>query len=274
MRNLCRAGFAALFKNKLFYVGLGGMAGFAVLLAAFRISEIQRGYTVDTIVDIYSSALMALYFIVPAFVAWFLGTEHSDGTLRNKIIVGHSRYLIFFAHFIVCFAASFMMFAAFFVFYLPLTTPFFGAATYFCKASFALYGQGFALITAMAGLCVTIATLCRNRAAGAIISLSLAIVLLFVGAYTFSKILQPETWESMDIVNGEVVEYTEPNPNYPRGVKRQILAFLNDFLPGGQMFTISDGETERFGLKIAYSGVILLASLSAGAVVFRRENLK
>lgn len=43
------------------------------------------------------------------FTSLFIGSEYSDGTIRNKLVVGHSRMRIYLANLIVCSIASILI---------------------------------------------------------------------------------------------------------------------------------------------------------------------
>ena len=40
--------------------------------------------------------------VAAVFISLFVGSEYSDGTIRNKLVVGHSRMRIYLANLIVC----------------------------------------------------------------------------------------------------------------------------------------------------------------------------
>ena len=50
-----------------------------------------------------------LIFAAAVFIGVFVGTEYSDGTLRNKLIIGHSRSSIYISNLIVCTTAGIIM---------------------------------------------------------------------------------------------------------------------------------------------------------------------
>ncbi|MGY3662454.1 MAG: hypothetical protein ACXAHE_00930 [Roseburia sp. 1XD42-69] len=45
----------------------------------------------------------------------FLGTDYSDGTIRNKLTVGHTRTNIYLANLIVTFAAGLLIMCVWFI---------------------------------------------------------------------------------------------------------------------------------------------------------------
>ncbi|MDE5570029.1 MAG: hypothetical protein K2I82_05185, partial [Ruminococcus sp.] len=110
MSKLIKANFSRLFKSgifKLYTAFSGGIGIFAVLM---RYVDYQQNieyyntippeyHTVDGIAFV---GIWYLLFAIPVFVGIFLGTEYSDGTIRNKMVVGHKRSDIYFANLIVC----------------------------------------------------------------------------------------------------------------------------------------------------------------------------
>lgn len=65
------------------------------------------------------STSFAFVFFVPILLSCaaplFIGSEYSDGTMRNKLIVGHKRYNIYLSEQFVCTAAGFMLCLAYIV---------------------------------------------------------------------------------------------------------------------------------------------------------------
>ena len=57
-------------------------------------------------------------------------------------------------------------------------------------------------------------------------------------------------------------------------MKRKVYEFINDFLPGGQSVQTANMSTKHPEIFILYSSVILVVTTSAGALIFRKEDLK
>ena len=68
----------------------------------------------------------------------FIGTEYSDGTIRNKIVVGHSRSTIYLANLLTCCFAGLIMCLCFILPTLAIRIPLFGFSlqTYALSCSF------------------------------------------------------------------------------------------------------------------------------------------
>ena len=81
MGNLIRAHFARLWRSPVFWLGTAASAAAGVLLW------------------FPSAAGLAVVppFCCAAVFSLFFGAEHADGTIRNKLIAGHSREAIYLA---------------------------------------------------------------------------------------------------------------------------------------------------------------------------------
>ena len=51
--------------------------------------------------------------VAAILTSMFIGSEYSDGTIRNKLVVGHSRMRIYLANLIVCSVACVLIFLAY-----------------------------------------------------------------------------------------------------------------------------------------------------------------
>ena len=100
MRRLLRANFARLLKNKLFWIltcaelFLGAL--FPILHYMDNIDE-NSGWNMDSTIFIYA---LFVPLMVSLLTALFIGTDYSDGTMRNKLIAGHVRRKIYVANLI------------------------------------------------------------------------------------------------------------------------------------------------------------------------------
>lgn len=281
MNKLLRAGYAALFRNKFFYLALIGMALYAAWIGTVHLTDYLFYFHGDYYYDIYdgyTTGMLVLYFVIPAFCAWMIGNEHGEGTLRNKIIAGHPRVQIYFAQLLVVLTAGAILFAVHtvvcFAFEWPMSG---GLGNYFVRGSQWIFILSAAVIVSMSALCTMISMTCRNKMAAVILAIFLALLMLMVGLMAFSKLTQPEfiTVQELDDTWTNVLsEHEEPNPDYPRGVWRKVYTFLLDFLPGGHLFALANGDTTRAWIQTIWSGVIALVSTAAGLVIFRREDLK
>lgn len=98
MSNLLSANFSRLFKNKVFWLCMIAMFASAVLLVISHYNRMvlyedyETKYTLDQVYFQFASFIGIICAVLTSF---FLGTEYSDGTIRNKIIVGKTRTAIY-----------------------------------------------------------------------------------------------------------------------------------------------------------------------------------
>lgn len=109
MRNLLCAGVAGLRKNKTFWLGILAMFALGIFCSYSKYSDIVRYEQVSRLDDVLFSYVPLTGLCSAIFCSMFVGTEYSDGTLRNKLIVGHSRKSIYCSNLLLCIGASLIM---------------------------------------------------------------------------------------------------------------------------------------------------------------------
>lgn len=116
MRNLLKADFFRLIKNKLLYVAIGLAIGLPFLISGLSIALIEllnylMSMTEGGAMTIPLNGLSFisttfsygdnLGLIIPIFASIVIMGDVNSGTLRNKITIGHKRHNIYLSHFIV-----------------------------------------------------------------------------------------------------------------------------------------------------------------------------
>ena len=87
MSKLLKAGFFRLKKDVIFWLFIFMTIGLAVFnLFKSKSSNIM----LDRVVYEF---IMYIGLFIAIFISIFVGKEHSEGIIRNKIIVGHSRFI-------------------------------------------------------------------------------------------------------------------------------------------------------------------------------------
>ncbi|MFA6935317.1 MAG: ABC transporter permease, partial [Sphaerochaetaceae bacterium] len=126
MSKLLRQGFFRLRKNLVFYLCILFMIGSAILrlVTSYRM-KVEYGYQID-IGEMLFSATLLLGIAASVFSGLFLGTEYSDGTMRNKLIVGHGRLSIYLSSLVVVTSAILVMFFSYFFVILGIGSILFG----------------------------------------------------------------------------------------------------------------------------------------------------
>lgn len=279
MIKLLSANFLRLRKSVLFW---GCLILMLLLGAGFSLQQVweQAAYAQFGQLSYLDEVLfrhgLLIGIVMAVFVPLFFGTEYSDGALRNKMVVGHSRLSIYFANLITAVAASFTFCAAYILAVLALGVPLLNGIR-LAAAQCALFMLGtLALAAAFSALYTFVAMLCARKAASAVACILGVFLLLFAGIYINSRLNAPEFLREYSIAaDGQVVEEEpKPNPQYPRGMEREVYQFLYDFLPGCQSIQYGDMSVENPALLAAYSLGILVVSAGAGAALFKRKDLK
>ncbi|MDO4548397.1 MAG: ABC transporter permease subunit [Clostridia bacterium] len=275
MNKLLRANFARLWKNRLFYLSTAIMAMIGAALPIALYMDIKDGYSTALESDFFVYAVL-IVIISSAFTALFIGTEYSDGTMRNKIVVGHKRRDIYLANLIICVFAGMCMCAAYIIAYLSVGIPLVGFFERGAIVVILLALAVFAMMTAFIALYALIAMLCPNKAYTAAACILLGFLMLFAGVMINSALNEPEYYDAYVYTeNGvTVTEEMIANANYLTGTKREIYEFLYDFLPGGQVIQITGMTADDPGMMALYDLVILSAATVLGIAIFRKKDLK
>ena len=117
---------------------------------------------------------------------------------------------------------------------------------------------------------------------GLVVSILLALALLFVGQSLMAALLEPElVQESTQIVeNGQVAYLTKygapivPNPNYLQGVSRALCTFFLYFLPTSQCFAVAFTALDYPWLLLTLAALFTALTTGAGLGLFVRKDVR
>ncbi|MCM1025642.1 MAG: ABC transporter permease [Roseburia sp.] len=277
MRKLLSAGFVRLWKNKIFWTGavlISGVIIFAVIMNYRDMMSYDIVYTSDVFL---TGCFVFIGCFTAAFASLFLGTEYSDGAIRNKLIAGHGRVSVYLSSLLLTAAASLLVcaistFAAF-----AVGIPLLGQPV---NPSLVLQkiGLGVLLVLSYSALFTFLAMLIHNKPLLSIASVLLFFLLLFAAIYIAFMLDTPEyiTGAYTMTVNGEVVpQEPYPNPAYLRGIKRAVYEFLQDLLPTGQSLLIGYDTASSNPLRMSLCSLLLTLGFTfTGILAFRRKDLK
>ena len=274
MSKLLSAGFIRLRKDKIFWIALIFMFGAGVFFPVMRYIDMQKSGYINNIDNGFFACALFIGVVMAVFCSLFIGTEYSDGTIRNKVVIGQKRTSIYLSNLIICALVSVVMCAAFFIAYLCIGIPFLGFFEMDIKQVLLFTLAVFVLAIAFASIFTLISMLNHNKAITAVVCILLAFLLLFAGAQ-FNKMLnEPETNMGLMMTdNGQ--EYQEiPNPNYLEGGERKVVQFLYDFVPGGQALQCVSLEANNITVLPAYSLIIIVLTTGFGVFFFKKKELK
>ena len=263
-------------RSKSFWclMAFEGIVGLVIPILNYRNNlKFQQEIPLDS----NSFAFVTFMVVLSAVLAsLFLGTEHSDGAIRNKIIVGNRRHQIYLANLSAVYLGSLLLCACFLVPYLAVGIPLLGF--YQTEISVILLNllTAAVLMVAVTSIYTALTMLNQNKAIVVAVCILLSFAILMVGAYINAALTAPEFLDgiSIDQATGVLQQEVIPNPRYLRGTMRKVFEFFYDFLPGGQAIQLSSMEVAAPWRLMAYSLVISLVSSTVAVFFFRRKDLK
>ncbi len=275
MSKLLQAGFMRIRKNHIFIGGL--ILSFLFIAGTLinqKIESIQYGHS-PILDNFLFGGPIAVCIILSVLCSLFVGTEYSDGTIHNKLIVGHTRTGIYFSNFILCVFAAALMYLVTLAAAFVLGIPLFGLPTIKLSFFLILFVDGLLLCVAYAALYNMISMLCSSKSYANIICILAAFFLLIVGIVLYQKLNAPETIPVAELsINGEISVEEIANPQYLTGMKREIYQFFFDLLPGGQVIQLANLDILHPFRIAALSLSITALSSAAGCFFFSRKELK
>ena len=278
MDKLLHSNFSRLWKDKIFWLCMGGMLIYAV---SYMLNASQKPFSpitgeVYTLEHYYFMFLAYVGFFFAVITSIFLGTEYSDGTMRNKLIVGHTRTNVYLANLIVTFVADMLIMCVWFIGAL-VGVPTFGFFTFSPAKLVEYFLICVLLVAAYSAINTFIAMLSSNKTATVLISIVLLICLIVCATTIDNALKEPETISSMSgvAISGAapMVGEQAPNPHYIDGALRSILILLLDILPTGQSVSLAFLEIRPITMILS-SVVVTVGMTALGIVLFRKKDLK
>lgn len=274
MLKLLRADFARLWKTRSYWICV--IASLALCITNLAFDYIVDKRVVQNLERFFMNDSSNIMLFAAIFSALYIGTDHSCGTIRNKLIIGRPRSQIYLSNLTVTLSGALSI----------------RVITWIGEALFGLIAGGkigipagrlallmtvsaFSIISACS-IFTFIGMIISSKSSGTVISIIAIIALIIGGALIITMLNQPEmTREYIMKPEGEF-DVTEPYPNpmYISGALRDVFVAINDVLPGGQAIQLEMGEPHEPQLMPFYSLGVTAAVTAAGLAVFRRKDLK
>lgn len=272
MTKLLSANLMRLWRNSAFWGSMGVSFGMGLFMVIDSWRSTSNG-TVDAELFKYAAFIGIL---AGELIPLFFGTEYSDGAIRNKIVVGHSRVSIYFANLITGFTACALCSAAYMLGCVALGIPLLGWFTKPAPLLLAALAGSLLMTAAFCAIFTFVTMNCAKRSTSVTVCL-LGVFAAFIWIIVVQSMLDaPEFITGYEMsVNGQIVDAVpEPNPMYLTGAKRAVYQFLYDLIPTGQSIQYCSLQftdpVRLMGLAAAVTAVFT----GAGAALFRRKDLK
>lgn len=275
MIRLIKADLARMFKTRSFWICGGLTAGLVFLNFLFDCKvNVEAARHLGAMMFDHGANIMLFAAI---FAALFLGTDYSNGTIRNKMSAGHGRCSIYFSNLITSSIGGVIYTLAGWVVILLSGLCFSGKLGMEANdLALRIVISLLAVISACA--LFTLAGMLISVKSSAVVVIIVGVFVLIIGASILLQLLQaPEYFTGgVQITADGVMQPMEPefNPYYVRGAMRVFLQALCDVLPSGQAMQLQLSELHDPGLMPLYSIGLTAVVSAVGAVVFRRKDLK
>ena len=234
MSKLLRADMIRL--RKCFALRLSLIAMFVLATFFMVMQATGMDYTVP-----YSRVIflpLSMYgVVISAFVSDFVGTDFSNGFIRNKLLAVRNRSSLVLSEIMVSCVASLIVYIAVTAFTAGIGQFFFEnnvqPVDFFCRKTRAM-----------------------------IWCMGLAFVLLFLCLHTNEVLVQPEYKDGI------------LNPNYVGGFRRAVCSVLHDLNPYGQISQLTSWEVWHPLRGLLWDFILIAGSTTLCCILFKRKDIE
>lgn len=277
MRKLLSANANYLRKSKIFYLEMIFCTLFSAWIVFINYNpEIQATKDALCLDDVFFTMYQMLSLILAECISWTIGTEYSDGTIRNKIIVGHTRFQIYFSMLLTNIFSTVLILLLHGV--VTYVVGYFLLGAFQMKISKLLIALFCVILTMLVftTLFVAIASNCSNKAMTTASSLFVALVIIYIASFAGNRLLEPEMTYDGIVINMDGVQFGDliENPAYVSGTARTICEFVYDLLPSGQIMQIYSLDFTRWTHWPVLSILLFALITVVGFKIFERKDIK
>ncbi len=278
MNNLLSSNVIRIKRDKIFWSVV--IALFLVVLGSMIITcvNVEKLPEDATFEEYYFNSATYVGMFLAVFSSMFLGTEYSNGTIRNKMIIGKTRTSIYLSNFITNVVVSFLLIVVI------STTALVGMPTlgFFDIGIPNVIGNLMVLLFSMVSLSAIftfVGMICSNRTYTLLISLLVLLVLIMAASKLDSMLKEPEMLASGITLITETGEYAteinpEPNPNYLTEDARNLVELAMEMVPTGPMIKVAYLEMENSVRMMLFSVLSASVITFLGVRCFSKKDLK
>lgn len=275
MYRLLNAGFERIKKNRVFWGCVFVTIGIAMFMLVSNYLDMKNDNTQISTSELVSNYLPMIGLFIAIFTGLFVGTEYSDGTIRNKIIAGHKKKNIYLSNFIISSLVAIIFQIVWTIFVLIIAIPVFGKPIIELNQLIITCIDSIMFIIAYSAIFNFISVLSCNKTISAVTCILIFFIMLGVTVSAINIIQTPETVQQGGLnPDTGVVSFKEvPNPKYPSESKRQFYQRIVDIIPMGQAFSLGAGLPTNVYMLPVYSISLIIIFNGAGVYLFRKKDL-
>lgn len=271
MIKLLKAGFFRLKKDIIFWLFVFltiGIAGFTL----FRHTS-SEGVHLDKIINEF---ITYIGIFIAISVSIFVGKEHSQGIIRNKIIVGHCRISIFLSNLIISIVVSLLCEAIFLLVVFLIGIPLFGQMQMTSTQFAMVLLNTILIIISFCSIYNFISMICSEITISTTICIILFIAMFIAqGAFSLTAHTNKYIENAFYDENGNKhIISQELNLNYPgdEKVKQARIMYLS--IPQGQAMEIGNNNLDYLKQMPIYSITLIGIVNILGIYIFSKKELK
>lgn len=271
MIRLLKAGLFRLKKDILFWLFIFLTIGLAVFTLVSYIP--MEGVTLDNALNNFI-AYIGLFIAI--FVSIFVGKEYSQGIIRNKIIVGHSRASIFLTNLIISIIVSLLCEIIYLTIIFLFGRHLLGQLQMALSNFIGTLANTVLIIVSFCSIYNFITMLCSEITISTTICIVLFIA-MFVAQGTFSLIAHSNKYienVSYDKEGNKHIISQEIDPKYPGEQKIKIAKIIYLAIPQGQAMEIKNNNLDSLQQMNIYSIILIGVINILGIYIFSKKDLK
>ncbi len=276
MNRLLTANLNRMFRDRIFLFSTLAMLSFTIYAVVVRCINVDTLPPDSTFEDIYFTFAPSIGFFSAVLCAMFLGTEYSDGTIKNKIVMGHERKNIYLANLTTMFIGLILIMAIYLVVAL-IGIPILGFFTYGLANALTYIAIMVFVCLVYSALFTFISMNISNKALSLLVCLLVLFLISISAAYLDNNLKEPEVSRGIYemSVDGRLVEQPAvPNPRYIDGNLRAVYQIALIILPIGQCLQVAWTEVANPWLLILFSVLTAITLMVLGAHCFIKKDIK
>ena len=280
MRKLLSANFSRLWRSKIFWLLEAVCFVFGVFvytLVAINTRNLGQGWLEYNAHAYFYLPILFIAVVIAIFACFYIGTDYSDGTLRNKLIVGHSRAGIYLSYFLTATIVALLLVAAYLLAVPVVGLPFSGSAVITCVELQPWRIMNFILvIIEYTALFVLLSMLDSNKARNVVISLLVAVSVIMIGMMLYGRYAQPEFVNHVVALPDGGIELKQgaANSKYLSGTTRTVVEWFTLILPSGSVMLSLDRNLDFDWRNPVLSVILIVVLTSIGIWLFKKKDIR